>query len=268
MQSKSADYPALERHTENVFVVVKTYPHPSPKYRELVCTAGLTEKGKWIRLYPIGYRYMDFYRRYSKYQWIEVEIEKNKEDFRIDSYRPFIQTLKLLGEPLSTKKDGWQKRKEIILPTAISSLEEIQDLYESDGISLGIFKPKEIIDFTVESADSEWSPKQEKVLAQLRLFETQPKQLDKIPFKFIYKFTCHDAKCKKLHKLSIIDWEIFQLYRNIKNNYQYDMATILQKIKEKYFDEICNSKRDTYLIVGSRFPSPTFMVLGIFWPPK
>ena len=35
-----------------VLVTVKTYPIPSAKYDELSCTAGVTEAGDFIRLYP------------------------------------------------------------------------------------------------------------------------------------------------------------------------------------------------------------------------
>jgi len=36
-----------------VLITVKTLPIPSSKYDELVCTAGVTEAGDFVRLYPI-----------------------------------------------------------------------------------------------------------------------------------------------------------------------------------------------------------------------
>jgi hypothetical protein len=39
-----------------VLITVKTYPLPSNKYQELVCTAGVLEDGRWIRIYPIPFR--------------------------------------------------------------------------------------------------------------------------------------------------------------------------------------------------------------------
>lgn len=33
-----------------VLVVVKTYPNPSQKYLETVCTAGITDDGRLIRM--------------------------------------------------------------------------------------------------------------------------------------------------------------------------------------------------------------------------
>ena len=38
-----------------VLITVKTYPIPSKKYDELVCTAGVTESGDFVRLYPINF---------------------------------------------------------------------------------------------------------------------------------------------------------------------------------------------------------------------
>lgn len=269
-QSSSSGYPDIIPHVEKIFIVVKTYPHPSTSYKEIVCTVGITGKGKWIRLYPIDYRYMQYSQWYKKYQWISVNIEKNNKDFRIDSYRPDVDTIHTIGNQLDTKKDkNWLERKKIILPTVqYNSLEQIEDDYRKSGISLGMFKPKIIEDFVVEAGPNDWSVKHQQQLGQLVLFGNQPKQLKKIPYKFSYKFRCNDERCTKSHKLAIFDWEIFSLYLNIKQNYPYAMDEILQKIKDKWLNQMWNPKRDSYLIVGTQFPNPTFIVLGVFWPSK
>lgn len=270
MRSKTTDYPDVNLHNEEVFIVVKTYPRPSSsKYRELVCTAGITRKSKWIRLYPINYRYLDFNNWYKKYQWISVDILKNAKDSRIDSYRPIEKTIKIIGEPLSTDHDKkWLKRKEIILPTLqFASIEEIEKGYDQNKISLGIIKPKEIIDFKIESDTETWSKNQLKNLNQMRLFEQQPKSIEKIPYKFSYRFRCNDSKCKT-HELVILDWEIFALYRNLKKQNPYEIDINLQKIKDRWFTDMWSSERDSYLIVGTQYLYHTFIVLGVFWPPK
>src|SRR5260221_11846817 len=94
-QSSYQSYPNLESHREKILVVVKTAPNPSGKYRETVCTAGITEQGKWIRLYPLPFRYIEFYKRFSKYKWINLEMKKDtlENDFRIDSYEPNPNTI-------------------------------------------------------------------------------------------------------------------------------------------------------------------------------
>lgn len=54
-----------------VLILVMTYPHPSQKHQELVCTAGITDSGEWVRLYPIDYRYLPNHQQFRKYQWIK-----------------------------------------------------------------------------------------------------------------------------------------------------------------------------------------------------
>ena len=52
----------------SVLITVMTYPHPSAQYKEIVCTAGVTEAGEWVRLYPIDYRYRPEAQKFHKYQ--------------------------------------------------------------------------------------------------------------------------------------------------------------------------------------------------------
>ena len=54
---------------EKILILVKTYPTPSTKYIETVCTAGIREDGSWIRIFPIPFRTLDDYQKYRKYQW-------------------------------------------------------------------------------------------------------------------------------------------------------------------------------------------------------
>lgn len=44
-----------DEQTLRVLITVKTYPIPSDTYDELVCTAGVTENGDFVRLYPIRF---------------------------------------------------------------------------------------------------------------------------------------------------------------------------------------------------------------------
>lgn len=208
---------------------------------------------------------MNFFRKYKKYQWIIVSIEENRDDFRIDSYRPDLNTLELLNKPLPA--EDWNERKKIILPTVYKSFEDIKENYIKNKISLGIFKPKEIIDFIIEADDKDWSLRHKKILTQRVLFGNQPKKLEKIPYKFSYSFIDNNPLHNR-HKFQIIDWEIYGLYRGIKERYSYSMDVILEKVRKKWFDHMWSKDRDSYLIVGSVYPYPAFVVLGVFWSPK
>ena len=103
----------LQMQTEytktKVLITVMTYPHPSQGYQELVCTAGVTEEGEWVRLYPIDYRYRPSNQQFHKYQWIEVDLAEwgKGNDNRKESRRPSLDTIRLLGEPLDTK-NNWE----------------------------------------------------------------------------------------------------------------------------------------------------------------
>lgn len=264
---KSNDYPALEPHSEKVLVVVKATPNPSDKYRETVCTAGVTESGKWIRLYPLPFRYMDYSSRFSKYQWVNFKIKKRpiEKDFRIDSYEPEVDDIHPIGQPLPT--GDWTERKRIILPTVSPSLHRLEEDYKKYKISLGIFKPKKINDFIIATSQETWSRRHKQVLTQGRLFEEQPKPLEKIPFTFSYDFDCEDQRCRG-HRMQIIDWEIYELYRSMKQKNPYAIDVALEKVKNKWLTEMWAANRDSYLVVGTIYPYQTYNVLGVFWPPR
>ncbi len=91
-----------------VLIVVMTYPHPSRGYNELVCTGGITESGEWVRLYPVDYRYRPSHQKFRKYQWIMVELGPRGQgnDNRKESRKPNLDSIKLLGDPLSTRMTG------------------------------------------------------------------------------------------------------------------------------------------------------------------
>ena len=135
----------------NVLITVMTYPHPSRSYKELVCTAGITDSNEWVRLYPIDYRYRDLSQRFQKYQWIEIELSPlgAGNDNRKESRSPRLDSIQILGERLSTK-NSWRERREIVERLPLNTVHELRALYEADKTSLGIVKPAKVIDVIVE----------------------------------------------------------------------------------------------------------------------
>lgn len=154
-----------------------------------------------------------------------------------------------------------------MLPTLSKSLEEIKNNRDTYGASLGIFRPRVVSDFVIEPVDKEWSKNHQAVLCQQVLFGEQPKELEKIPYRFRYTFQCEDRNCKG-HTLQITDWEIYELYRNLKNKYGYDIDKVLDGVKQKWLDEFWSGSLDSYLIVGTSQPYQTFIVLGVFRPKR
>ncbi len=201
---------------ERILITVKAYPTLSKTYAELVCTAGFRENGSWVRIYPVPFRSLRDTKRFKKYQWIEIDLEKNPKDPRPESYRPRgIEDI----EPLQTvdTKNAWEKRRKLILEknTVHTNLNQIIQAAKNNEYSLAIFKPKEIVDFIAERTDSEWElSKEEAVKAAIRqgslfneleLYPSDFKLMPKLPWKFKYKFLDDAGKPR------MIDWEIGQL---------------------------------------------------------
>ena len=249
-----------------VLITVMTYPHPSKSYQEIICTAGITENNEWVRLYPIDYRYRARNQQFRKYQWIEVELFTNGSgnDRRKESRKPILETIRVLGEPLSTKNE-WQQRRQIIDYMPVHTINELKALNESDHVSLGIVRPSKIIDLKIESTDSQWKPEWQMLFQQLKLFGSVQKPLRKIPYKFSYVFECSDSI--QPHNAMIENWELGVLWLNEVSRLG-DEEKAAQSVRKKYFDEMCNDSKETRFFMGTVFPYNTWIVLGVFWPPK
>ena len=250
-----------------VLITAMTYPHPSESHQELVCTAGITDRGEWVRLYPIDYRYRPHNQQFRKYQWIEIGLADQgaKNDNRRESRKPDLESIRLLGEPLPTK-NNWHARRDIIDRMPHRTRIELEGLYESDKVSLGIVRPTEILDLKVEAVEREWKPQWQAILSQFRLFGGPPKHLEKLPYKFSYVFRCVDSG-EKVHTAMIEDWELGVLYRKEVERLGDEQAAVAN-VRKKFFDEICDPNRDTRFFMGTVFPYNTWVVIGVFWPPK
>ena len=248
---------------KRVLVVVKTYPTPASKGAEVSCTAGVTDDGQWIRLFPIPFRFMGGNQRFHKYQWVEVAATKSS-DPRKESFEVDIDSLKIISAPLPTK-DAWKARKEIILPLQAPSLCHLKRNRRQSGDTLGIFKPKIIHKFVIEPDTPDWTPAEREKLLQYSLYEKHPsKPLEKIPYKFSYRFTCDDPNCRG-HKLICVDWELCQAYRQWKKKYGDDWG---EKVIERFETDMI-LRYDTYFFVGTIHGHPaSWIIVGLFYPPQ
>jgi len=261
---------------ERVLIAVKTYPVLSQKHIELVCTAGFREDGSWIRIYPSPFRFLEDQHRYSKYQWIELDLKRNMKDPRPESYSPTnIDNIKL-GEKVDTAR-AWEERRKFILDNNIvyTNLNEALAGPKSNRFSFAIFKPTQILGFKVEEAPRDWeaSRKQaaEASLQQGSLFEendrTDFKLVRKLPYKFSYRIKDDEGRESTM---MIEDWEIGQLYWNCLRN--GDEKSAVKKVQEMYLNDIARTK-DIHLFLGTtlkfhqlKAPNP-YVIIGVFYPP-
>lgn len=272
-------YLPYEIPNARVLISVKTYPLPSNKYNELVCTAGFLSDGKWIRIYPIPFRDMPYAQQYNKYHWITLDLVRNaRKDFRPESYRPKngLEAIKIEGK-IGTN-DSWESRKKYALKEVFTSMDEIIHLAKGEeSKSLATLKPKEILDFVIEEQqEREWKEQWLNQLRQYNLFDLdekgagkERKVLPKLPYKYYYQFLSKGDK--KPRKLMIEDWELGALYWKMfrKTGSEHEAN---QKVKRKFLDEFCNQK-DLYFFLGTtlqyhKIALNPFIIVGLFYPPK
>lgn len=270
---------------KRVLVTVLTYPTPSNKYIETVCTAGITEDFQWIRIYPLKLRLIKG-GKIHKFNWYDFDVEKREssKDPRKESYHLNKDPDCISKGSIDTKpKDGWAKRMDICVDkvgcyTNYGKLLADSNTHKDGFISLATFKPTKILSFICEKKDiEELDKKKEDILRrskeQMSLFSEEElpeywEMAKSIPYKFKYEFE-DDEGIKA--KLSIEDWEVSMLYLNcIKNGKSESEA--LELVKQKYFIEF--SKKDIYFFMGTRnkehlknYPHP-YSIIGVFYPPK
>jgi len=245
--------------TLRLLVTVKTYPTPSVSHMETVCTAGITDQGQWVRLYPVPFRYLQ--RRYRLYDWVEVAARKRpqEKDRRKESYEP-VSEPQVVGR--ASEARNWRERKALVLPHARKSIEQILDGYSAEGESLGLIRPAAVTEVVVERETRGWSKAHRRLFEQPRLFGLQQKPLERPDHRFCFRFICDDPRCKG-HTLPVLDWGLNWLY--VREKRDAGAAAAVRKAETKCW-QLISPERDTHLYVGTIWPYRTFAVLGVFAP--
>lgn len=264
----------LAEGRHRVFITVMTYPAPSGKDQETVCTAGIGEDGRWIRLYPVDYRYLDDQHRYRKWQWISADLgPASGGDQRRESHKVTDGSIELGDLLNSTTDKKWEQRRKIIDPLETHTYYQLQQRWTEDQAakqprrSLGIIRPTQILDVVPQRRkDPDWSSTDIQKMSQLRIFGPQPKSLQKVPYHFRVKFRCADSD--EDHLLAMEDWETGRLYWNCVWGGDSEEVAI-QKVRSKYMDLFFDlAKRDVRLFMGTIAAFNTWVVIGSFYPPR
>lgn len=254
---------------KRVLVIAKAEPSPSKKYGASVCTAGITEEGEFIRLYPIPFRvFCDRETRFNRYDWIEADCEKSSDDRRKESYKVKSETIKVVG---SINTDfNWAERSRYVLPLRSKNFSELNE----SGASLGLVRPSEVLGLirTKPSDGPLGNDVKNNRKAMQMMFDTEHEAthlrpvpvINEIDTYYRYRFKCKDEET--IHEIMCEDWELYESTRSWKDRYGTDDA-VWEKICEKFFS-VFTSKHDLHFFVGTHFQWRTWVIIGIYYPPK
>ena len=252
---------------KRVLVTVTAYPEKSKKYGQVVCTIGLTEEGDWIRLYPVPFNVFSGPQKLRKYDWIEVECKRAEEKLsRKESYRIRDASLKIVDRSLSLGKIkgrvDWNERNKLLLSHIAPSIEDLRAKFDEDRTSIGLIKPAEVLEF-YKKGDLQiyHDPK----VFQQSLFGTKIPEIEEIPHLFGYRFRCNGCHEENEHNIQCEDWELFESYRRWGKRYD-DLNILWEKLQEKYYKYMLDN--DLYFYVGMFSQFPTWLIVGLYYPPK
>ena len=251
-----------------VLVVVKASPQPSAKYGDTVCVAGvlMTDKPRWIRLYPVPFRYLDGPQQFSKYSVINVTLHEATTDQRPESAKISVDSVDV-GDVVPP----WRLRAPFVEPLVGTTMCELIAGVKSNinSESLGAIRPSRVDPRLRFDNHGPWSQKQESVLraaaSQGELFGPQAHVLE--PPRLIVKlhYWCISADCTG-HEQRIIDWELTALQRRGSRLTDEDLKA---SISDRFMSRMFLADTEPIIFVGNQADvvrRQSFTVLGVITP--
>jgi hypothetical protein len=237
-------------------VLCRAIPEESKKYFHTVCVAGVTDKSELRRIYPVPFKPRVFGGGipFRKKEWMEANLSPpdDKWDKRPESRKIDMTSVKVL-----TKADDNEVRKIVR-----SHLSVNVGAIEASGASLGFIKPK-FLDYELDILSTSVLDEQ----AMISEEGLSPQNMVKLKQESIYRFVCQDRSgCTCLnqpHKISIHDWEVNELYRNVVGR-DKDPRVITAKMRAKWFDWM-KDERDTYFMMGTHHRWKNWLIVSVLY---
>lgn len=239
-----------------ILILCKTYPSPSAKHVETSCVAGMTTDGRLLRLYPVPFRLMNDQSQFKKWQWIEADIEKSRDDHRPESHRIRADTITVLGDPIPTADSWAARRAQLALIPQFESFTALEQARVAHGATLGLVPAGEVLSLEIKAArQPEWTDEERQKLIQQQvqgdLFADREaaalRTLRKIPFDFHYRFRSPMEPAGHENRLKIVDWE--------------------PAFRDKFGKALPASDLKFLLGTIHRFPDQ-WLIVSVIYPPK
>lgn len=238
-------------------MLVKAYPQPSQKYEETVCVAAISEDGReMLRLYPIRYRHLPKDRQFDRFDLIEMDAERPRDDHRPESRHVDEDSIRIVGQG----KDLSDVAKvQLWKPHVAPSLKALHADNKSSKRSFGIVKPDPgSLKFFIEKeeeAEADDRAINRAAFEQVSMFEQPLAKLPAPEYAFGYRFTSDGHA----HRHYLHDWEVQAAYIAYTKRYG-DKA--LDMLRQEYGERI--PTRNPHFIMGTMKAHPqTFIIIGV-----
>jgi hypothetical protein len=195
--------------TSEAIILVKASPQVGKRHGETVCCAGISDKGEWVRLYPVSFRTLDQASQFRRWDRIRFRSKKPQDDPRPESRRVDHQSIEIIGELKPKERLGFLSRLEV------SSIHKVK----AEGQSIALLRPRNPKFFIEKKSSDALKEEKEKfraLAAQADLFNSTPLiPFDPCPYDFKYAYTTDDGD----REGTCQDWETDATFYNWKHHY-------------------------------------------------
>ena len=210
---------------EEAVVLVKAAPLPSTRYTKTVCCAALTDRGEWLRLYPVRYRLLPPEKRFRRWDRIRFRCRMPTDDRRPEGRRIDEESLEILGNLNVRERGGF------VAPAVVDSLQAVRE----QGRSFALVRV-DICEFIITPKSPEQYEKEK------RRFEEETRQGDLLesgelipyrpcPFEFQYRYRCADGE----RTGTCQDWETEATFFRWSRRYGQEEA--LERMRRRFGEE-------------------------------
>jgi hypothetical protein len=249
--------------------MVKATPQPSTQYGDTVCVAGLDlglDPPKWLRLYPVPFRYLDGANQFKKYDIIRVRTREAGADKRPESRKIEATSIVTIGHA-----QGWRARAELIKGLQDPSMCELIDATRQNmnAQSLAAIRPAGVTGLEFRPHPG-WSPgeaaRMEAYRVQDSLFdEATPTSLQPPRLLVTLRYRCETPRCGG-HEQRIIDWELTALQARYRGRSEEELKTAITR---NFLTLPFGPDRAPLILVGNQENvqrRSSFTTLGLYYP--
>jgi hypothetical protein len=210
-------------------ILIKAQPHRSSQYFETVCCAGVGRDRKWRRQYPVPFRILKDDQKFGRWQWVQYDFVKPKEDQRKESQKVLSHTL------VAKEKMKPSERANFLAPLVHGTLEAANEARDS----LALIRPRRIqLKATAKSLEelADETIKHQQLAAQLSLLEGDEDVQPLTPCRMQFKLSWEDQAGRR-HEHECDDWETVTAFNKFDREHGESQAIrfLRDKYEQQYF---------------------------------